>query len=603
MNGGQLQNVVRRLSRLVGAGAMGGLADAELVRRWIAARDQAAFEVLLWRHGPMVLGVCRRTLRREQDAEDAFQATFLALVRSASSLRSGEAIGSWLYRVAYRVAVQMRAAAVRRRTLDAAALDSLAETGPDPAECELRAALDEEVNRLPEHYRAAFVLCYLEGRTNEEAARELGRPVGTILSRLARAREQLRCRLTRRGFALPAGFAAWALVPQPSEAAVPSALVTSSLDLATRAAAGQSIPQHLTTSAEGVLSTMSMTYAKTGAAVVLTMLLVGANLGFMAYPVGPVHDRAFGQEPKSAPRQPRADGPRALRWDLQVGRTFYSTLTTVTKQTMQVMGNEITQNQKQTFIFSWTPLERKNGNWVIKQKIEGVKMDVEIGGNTMTFDSTNPQAAAGPLTDFFKALVDAEFTITLNPKLEVIETKGRKALLDKLSKANPQMQPLLEQILSEKALKQMADPMFLFLRMELRKDPPPLAKGDTWRRQSELDMGPIGKYDTTYQYTYEGKDGMLDKIKVESKLRYKAPGENAPGGLPYKIKSADLKSKDGTGTLWFDDARGRLDHSEMTQKLDGTLGIEIGGMTTEVKLQQEIQTTIRVRDDNPAKVK
>jgi RNA polymerase sigma factor (sigma-70 family) len=139
--------------------AVGGLADADLLRHWVTARDEAAFEVLLRRHGPMVLGVCRRLLRQPDDVEDAFQGTFLALARKAGSVRQGAAVAGWLYRLAYRVALQARADAARRTAHDPRALDRLpAADDPAPAGRELRAVLDDEVSRLPERYRLPFVL-------------------------------------------------------------------------------------------------------------------------------------------------------------------------------------------------------------------------------------------------------------------------------------------------------------------------------------------------------------------------------------------------------------------------------------------------------------
>src|SRR5262249_38706610 len=152
-----------------------------------------------------VLSVCRRILHHEheQDAEDAFQATFLILVRRAGAIRKRESIGSWLYGVAYRVARKAKACAARR-TPRQAELQDVPRPEPPPEWLwrDLRPVLDEEVNHLPERYRAAFVLCYLSGQTNEQAAQHLGCPLGTVLSRLSRAREMLRTRLARRGLAL-----------------------------------------------------------------------------------------------------------------------------------------------------------------------------------------------------------------------------------------------------------------------------------------------------------------------------------------------------------------------------------------------------------------
>jgi len=175
----------------------GGLADAELVRRYVESRDEAAFEVLVWRHGPMVWGVCRGVCRHHQDAEDAFQAAFLALSRRADSAGPRRAVAAWLHRVALHAALKVKQ---RRRPGDLPD-DGPATHDPDPAGAELALAVAEEVERLPDHYRVVFVLSCLEGRTNAEVARELGCPVGTIDSRLHAARRRLRDRLARRGFA------------------------------------------------------------------------------------------------------------------------------------------------------------------------------------------------------------------------------------------------------------------------------------------------------------------------------------------------------------------------------------------------------------------
>src|SRR2546423_7057792 len=144
-----------------------------------------------------------------------------------------------------------------------------------------------------------------------------------------------------------------------------------------------------------------------------------------------------------------------LKWKFVKGQPFYQTMKTETTQTMKVMNNNVEQKQEQTFYFSWTPEKQEGDNWIIKQKIEGVKMNIDIGGSKIFYDSTQGPAAAGnnPLADFFKALVGSEFTVTLNTKdMTVTNAEGRKAFLDKLVSANPMIKPLLEQILSENAL-------------------------------------------------------------------------------------------------------------------------------------------------------
>jgi RNA polymerase sigma factor (sigma-70 family) len=181
------------IRRIAPAGAE-ALTDAELVGRYAEHQDAAAFEVLVWRHGPMVWATCRRILRHQHDAEDAFQATFLALARAAPTLGSRPAVAGWLHRVALNAALKLRA---DRPTMG---LTADVPARPEPADGELAGAVDEELDRLPSRSRAAFVLCCLEGMTNAEAARELGCPVGTVDSRLHAARSRLRERLARRGF-------------------------------------------------------------------------------------------------------------------------------------------------------------------------------------------------------------------------------------------------------------------------------------------------------------------------------------------------------------------------------------------------------------------
>ncbi|MCI0378452.1 MAG: RNA polymerase sigma factor, partial [Gemmataceae bacterium] len=202
MSKNQPQSLLQYLRHAVARAGAGDVEDAELLERFVGRADPAAFELLLWRHGPMVLGVCWRLLGQEQDAEDAFQAAFLALVRKARSIGKREAVASWLFKVAYRIACRartLRSKASSTPTLlvpNAQASDA-EELANDLLWRDLRPVLDQEIDRLPESYRRLVVLCYLQGKTNDEAARLLGCPRGTVATRLARAREKLRRRLVR----------------------------------------------------------------------------------------------------------------------------------------------------------------------------------------------------------------------------------------------------------------------------------------------------------------------------------------------------------------------------------------------------------------------
>jgi RNA polymerase sigma factor (sigma-70 family) len=222
-----------------------------------------------------VLGVCRRLLDRAEDVEDAFQATFLMLVRKAGSIRRGDSVASWLYKVAYRVALRARA---DRPSASRADLDTV--TAPDDDEVlwrDLRPVLDEEVRALPEKYRTAFVLCALEGRTNQEAADALGCPLGTVLSRLSWARQRLRDRLSRRGVAVTA-VVLMATLARQAAAAVPPELTASalkaSLEYAGTAVVSGAVSAKAALLAEGVLKSMLVTKLKWTAAVVGTVCLL-----------------------------------------------------------------------------------------------------------------------------------------------------------------------------------------------------------------------------------------------------------------------------------------------------------------------------------------
>ena len=283
---GDRSSVTHYLRRLLSSPQASRLSDAQLLERFIGQRDEAAFEVLMWRHGPKVLGVCRRILHHEQDAEDAFQATFLVLVRKASSIGKRQSLGSWLYRVAYHVALRARRKAAKRTTRQMEVPDvAAAESVPEVVWRDLRPVLDEEVNRLPEKYRAPFVLCYLDGMTNEEAARELGCPKGTILSRLAWARQRLQRRLTRRGVALSAGMLGASLASEASGAGVPTALVDSTLKASLLVTAGGAVVGQAAVLSTGVLQTMLWTKVKVVTGCMLAVGALGIAGGMVTRPM------------------------------------------------------------------------------------------------------------------------------------------------------------------------------------------------------------------------------------------------------------------------------------------------------------------------------
>jgi RNA polymerase sigma factor (sigma-70 family) len=254
--------------------------DANLLRAYVRNRDEAAFASLVRRHGPMVHGVCQRVLHNHEDAQDAFQATFLILIRKAASLRSPALLANWLYGVAYRTAFEARKSKSIRRTREAA-MAPKAESSETLTE-DLRALLDLELERLPDKYRAVIVMCELEGKTRKEAAQQLGWPEGTVAGRLSRGRKLLAKRLTKYGIALSAA----SLAEQLAEAAITSvattALLIQTVEAATsswrRQAAGRVFSVQAVGLAEGVMKSMLWTKLKSGAGQAVIVLAV-AGIG------------------------------------------------------------------------------------------------------------------------------------------------------------------------------------------------------------------------------------------------------------------------------------------------------------------------------------
>src|SRR5262245_15174908 len=253
MTVGPVAPVLRFIRRIARVADPPDWADGELLDRFFAARDENAFARIVQRYGPMVFGVCRRILGNVHDADDAFQATFLVLASKTGGIDHPELLGNWLYGVACRVSARAKTRAARRTTHErqAALPSTLQDAEPD----DVRPLLDEELQQLPAKYRDPLVLCYLEGRTYEEAARRLGWQLGTVAGRLARARDLLRERLTRRGVTLCAAGLAAAL-GREATAAVPVELAMVTVGVATQFAAGGTVSDRLVELVEGVTDTM-----------------------------------------------------------------------------------------------------------------------------------------------------------------------------------------------------------------------------------------------------------------------------------------------------------------------------------------------------------
>ena len=298
--------------------------------------------------------------------------------------------------------------------------------------------------------------------------------------------------------------------------------------------------------------------------------------------------------PKEAPKTAPAAGAKVkLAWTFTKDKTFYQTMTTTTKQELVVQGNKVNQEQKQAFVFAWTPIKQEGDTWTLKQKIESVEMAIDIGGTKIEYNSKNAAGPGNPLSEFFKALVGAEFTVVLDAKEnKIIKVLDREEFVKKLVNANPAMQPLLSGILDEKAFIDMSEPTF---RVVPNKE---VAVGDTWELKNTLKLGPIGSYVSEYKYTYSGKADALDKISIAATLKYE-PGSSSSGALPFKIEKATLESTKATGEVLFDTAKGRPSKSSMLMEVKGNLTIDISGSKTPVELTQSETTTTETSDTKP----
>jgi RNA polymerase sigma factor (sigma-70 family) len=280
-----LQHLRRAALRRDGA----DLTDGQLLEDYLRRRDEAALAALVRRHGPMVWGVCRRVLRNYHDAEDAFQATFLVLVRKAASVVPRQMLANWLYGVAHQTARKARATTAMR-----GARESQVTRMPEPAATDpelwddLQPLLDQELAGLPDIYRVALVLCNLEGKTRKEAARQLGVPEGTLAARLARGRVLLARGLARHGLAVSGGTLAAVLAQNAARAGVPMALGSSTIKAASLYAAGPAAATGVVSAkaaglAEGVVKTMLLTKVKVVTSVLLTVATLGMGAGWLTH--------------------------------------------------------------------------------------------------------------------------------------------------------------------------------------------------------------------------------------------------------------------------------------------------------------------------------
>ena len=278
-----LSDVLRRIRQMVRPQGVSEQTDGYLLDRFIHDRDEAAFDELLGRHGPMVLGVCRHLLGNVPDAEDVFQATFMVLLRKAGSIQKRGSLASWLHGVAYRLACNVKIQSSRRRRYERQAPMASTENSPESSWEALTPALHEEINRLPEHYRTPVILCYVEGKSNDQASLQMGVPVGTVKSRLARAREILRQRLEKRHVTLAMAVLVERMSAGGLTAGVPPALRQTTLEAATLLHAGQNLAISTAVLAltERMVRIMVFDKVRVGLVAVVALACIGAGSGLL----------------------------------------------------------------------------------------------------------------------------------------------------------------------------------------------------------------------------------------------------------------------------------------------------------------------------------
>jgi RNA polymerase sigma factor (sigma-70 family) len=315
---GDMNRVIHQLRKLALAQDGVESTDGQLLECFVSRRENAALEALMLRHGPMVWGVCRRLLNHH-DAEDAFQATFLILVRKAAAIMPREMVGNWLYGVAHQAALNARTRIAKTHAREVQLVE-MPEPTPIDEDCwrDLGPILDRELTRLPDKYRAAVVLCDLEGKARKEAARQLGLPEGTVASRLARGRAMLAKRLARHGLPVSAAMLA-AILAHKASAAAPALVMTSALKTVTAAAAGHAtagvISLKVANLTEGVLKIMFLTKFKTVMAAAFAVIVMASVAGLLVHQTAPAapaaaDGQAEAKNKEAADAPARRDAPK-----------------------------------------------------------------------------------------------------------------------------------------------------------------------------------------------------------------------------------------------------------------------------------------------------
>jgi len=438
---GPLHRVIQGIRTLVGDPQT--VSDGLLLKSFIGQRDEAAFTILVERHGPMVMGVCRRLVDNFADAQDAFQATFLTLARKASSVSPAEMVGNWIYGVAYRTALEARGKLARLRSREKQ-VENMPEpkvehVEHDPGQRELLGQLDHELSRLPDKYRVPVVLCELEGRSRKDVAQQLQLPEGTLSSRLATARKLLADRLGRRGMTLSAASLTALLAQPTAQAAVTPALIASTVQLATLSAAGNAAAaSHVAALSNGVIHAMFMSKLKFLACGLTAFCLLSAGLAYVAHasiwraggvspPVEqtatePLHDTPGGLRPPLAGQPDKISTPSFTKIHLKTGKAV---IRQTGKESFAVKGDDVLAKLGKASVV--------DGTLVLSSPAPTVEFVVECKElSSLTIEGVTTVDVADLKTKRLEVVTSAVGQVTLSGTADeqIIEVKGGAARFD-----------------------------------------------------------------------------------------------------------------------------------------------------------------------------
>ncbi len=592
------------------------LTDGQLLECFVSHRDEAAFEAIVRRHGPMVLGVCHRILGNVQDAEDCFQATFFVLASKPNSIAPRSMIGNWLRGVAYRTSLKARSMNQKRLEKERIAATIPRLEAMEDCWQQLIPLLDSALQELPRKYSMPIVLCDLEGKTRKEAARQLGWAEGTVASRHARGRNLLAQRLTNRGLALTAATVATLLSRSAIGSCVSNPLLTATLRSASLFLVGQNvenaIPANVLGLTRGTLRTMSMTRLKIGMLFLFSVVAFGFGL-FLLQPARAVTvDNVAARSNNEGDDKGSEPAKTPLKWLFEKDKPFYlkSTVTVTVASTEKAQPQDQKGVHIQTLYLLCTPIHRDGDTWTIRQRVEGIVLEWNNGGarrgiytaffQELGLTGSSPLRCDSIKEDrrnvfygLYRELVGCEFTLVLDTKTMTVtklegQEQAKEKLLKTVPKASERVQSLLLDFLRRDSQMYLAQCTFASL--------PGVEKaiGDKWSRKSSLEVWGI-KLEDNSTHTFVGKDQaapLFDRISLRG-----SPTIHPKDNAIFTIDDKNLKTK-SSGSVEYDGKIGRVVSAKKNLEVEATLTI----VPTKEEVREIVKHTVTIESSDKSKL-